>query len=343
MKQSGNNRQTAVTPGVASERAKIVRAAMQPLIGRLCEKLETVGVCILGSFALTGVRPCADIYSDFDIALFIEVLDLESFFSLEPIAFQRAIQSYLPNWLPNFKFVYPDSRSISDPEAPPLQINVHQLVISYEEQESRVWPADRREAFANTCDIVYDPQGRVAELIQSKGTPPPTEVNHRVTQALAVIPVTIEHSIEKCALRGALADSVLALSETIDSLLDLVYALNGKDLPHRKWRLQLVETLCQTPLNFRKRVEAILTESSAEKSAMLAKIKMLRELFQEVTQLCSARENVSDAYRRLVSEMRPGFQLRHHSLADEHVGKQREQYEKMKDELWNRANFNLHI
>jgi hypothetical protein len=326
-----------------SARAQAMRKALQPFLDRLAAKDETAGVCVLGSFALSGIRPAADIFSDFDVALFIDIPVPEQLIQLEALQFQRSIQDALPCWLPNFKFVHPEPDVEGNSEAPPLQINVHQLVLQYEEQCPHLWPPDRREAFASTCDIVYDPSGRIAKLLTAKAVPPAAEIRRRVDNNLALIPVTIEHSVEKAALRGMLGDAILSMSETIDYLLDLVYALNQRDIPHRKWRVKVLSTLKLLPPKFAEKLDQLLTGSCSTQEDMINKIKLLRQLFSQVQVLAlEFGYGSGDPYRELVSECRPGFQLRHRSFADETIPSATgEQYEKMKDENWNRCNFNL--
>lgn len=324
-----------------SARAVAMRAALDPYIARLAAKPETAGICVLGSFALSGMRPSADIFSDFDIALIIDIALDSHMLSLSPGMFRQAVQPLLPAWLPNFKFVHPDGDPLHEPGAPPLQINVHQLVLAYEEQPNLHWPADRREAFAHTCDIVHDPKGRIAALRAAKSKPPKAELARRLNDNIALIPVTVEHSVEKCIRRGLFADATLALCECIDYLLDLAYAVNDMDLPHRKWRIALLDCPGRLPHGFRSRVEELLASSDAGAGALSKKSEAFLQLFEELVAVArQEHELLHDPYRKLITETRPGFQLRDHTFADGCYS-EHEQYEKMKLQEWNLINFEV--
>lgn len=318
-----------------------MHVALLPLVKHLMAQSETAGLCVLGSFALSGIRPHADIYSDFDLALFISLQLPAELLELAPLTFQRAVQPYLPNWLPNFKFVYPGLDPLGEANAPALQINIHQLVLEYEEHPSRVWPADRREAFAHTCDVVYDPRGRIALLRASKAVPPPVELARRINDNIALIPVTIEHSVDKCALRGAAGDAVLAVAEVCDYLLDLVYALNGMDLPHRKWRVGMLVHLSKLPHRFETRLQGLLLAPAATEDQLLEKIDTLKNLFEDTLAMASKWHKLEDPYRKLITETRPGFQLKDYSFADAIAHQGEDQYAKMQNRKWNSINFGV--
>lgn len=329
---------TTATP---SARAVDMHVAMRPLVKHLIGMPQTAGLCVLGSYALTGFRPDADIYSDFDMALFIS-LDLPcEILALAPLPFQRAVQPYLPDWLPNFKFVYPDGDPLGHVDAPPLQINIHQLVLEYELQDHIVWPSDRREAFANTCDIVYDPHGKIAELRSRKAAPPADELERRINDLLAAIPVTIEHSLEKCIRRNAIADAILSLSEISDYLIDLIYAINSMDLPHRKWRVSMLSKLSLAPANVVQALPQMLSSPSNSIEALEDRMKTLMRLFDEVKEFAEQKYPCPDAYRKLITRTRPGFQLRDFSFADDVLSLREEQYSKMQNRRWNRVNYGL--
>jgi hypothetical protein len=326
--------------GQPTARAIALREVMAPLIERLADRPETAGVCVLGSFALSGIRPAADKFSDFDIALFLKLDVPADILSLPVIPFQRAVQPYLPQWLPNFKFLYPGADPLGESDALPLQINIHQLVYDYEVQDSIVWTADRREAFSRTCDVVYDLDRKIASLIEAKSPPPPAELERRLNDNVALIPVTIEHSVDKCIYRNLFSDALLAISETSDYLLDLVYALNGKDLPHRKWRISLLETLPLKPEQMGPRLGNILASPGLRREDVWMKRLALLELFEELRLLVVSNVVLGDdPYRKLITQTRPGFQLRDHSFADETLERFDDQYEKMLDKNWNNLNF----
>ncbi len=325
----------------ASERTVSIRRALDPLLVNLSKKSETAGVCVLGSYAFTGLRPSSDLYSDFDIGLFLDIPFPDDWLTLRQLEFQAKIQPLLPKWLPNFKFVFPGVDPDAELNPPPLQINVHQLVLRYEEHQ-QFWPPDRREAFANTCDVYFDPTGRVKKLIELKAPPPIEDLKARVGNNLALIPVTLEHSVEKSAIRGSLGDATLALAEVASLMLDLTYAINKRDVPHGKWRRKLLDTVAILPNNFTARIDHILLHPNSSKEEVLDKMNQMLQLLAELKELVPKDLTPSeDPYRVLVSQVRPGFQLRFITHADDSVQGELDQYEKMAMKKWNQINFDL--
>lgn len=335
------NRSTETKKIVPSQRTISIREALEPLLKNLSKKPETLGVCVLGSYAFSGLRPSSDLYSDFDVGLFLDVTFPDEWVKMTPQEFQLQIQPLLPDWLPNFKFVYPGIDPDAGQNPPPLQINVHQLVVQYEEQQE-FWPPDRREAFANTCDVYFDPTGRVQKLIDTKSAPPIADLKSRIRNNLALIPVTLEHSVEKSAIRGSLGDATLALAEVVSLMLDLAYAINRRDVPHGKWRHRLLDTLAQIPNEFAQQIDDILRLPNASESIVLEKLKLMLKLLEQLKQLVPPDLTpAEDPYRVLVSQVRPGFQLKHLTHADKSVNKELDQYAKMAMKRWNQINFDL--
>lgn len=332
---------TAIRQTGPSERTIAIRKTLEPLLLELSNKPEAVGVCVLGSYAFSGLRPSSDLYSDFDVALFIDLSFPDEWLGLSQLEFQREIQPLLPRWLPNFKFVYPGEDPDASKNPPPLQINVHQLVLPYEEAQQQ-WPPDRREAFANTCDIYFDPTGRIQKLVEAKSPPPISDLKRRVGNNLALIPVTLEHSVEKSAVRGSLGDATLALVEVVALMLDLAYAINGRDTPHGKWRHQLLYSVDSLPERFAERIDHILLHPNKSTEDVIEKMNQMLKLLNELKALVPANlAPTEDPYRVLVTEVRPGFQLAHMSCADRSVDKKLDQYEKMATKKWNQINFDL--
>lgn len=324
-----------------SERTVSIRHALEPLLINLSKKPETAGVCVLGSYAFSGMRPSSDLFSDFDVGLFLDISFPGEWLILRPLEFQAKVQPLLPKWLPNFKFVYPGVDPDAQLNPPPLQINVHQLIVSYEEHQT-LWPPDRREAFANTCDVFFDPTGRIQRLIEEKSAPPIEDLKARIGNNLALIPVTLEHSVEKSALRGSLGDATLALAEVVALMLDLTYAINRRDVPHGKWRRKLLETVSLLPNEFTTRIDRILLHPNSSKDDVLQKMNQMLQLLEELKELVPKDLSpISDPYRVLVSQVRPGFQLKYVTNADNAVDPKYDQYEKMAMQKWNQINFDL--
>ncbi|CCE98563.1 hypothetical protein SFHH103_04073 (plasmid) [Sinorhizobium fredii HH103] len=317
--------------------------AMAGFLTHLASMQETRGVCVLGSHARTGCRPNADEYSDFDVALFID-LEIDPFIlQYEPTSFQSAIQPLLPDWLPNFKFVAPFSEFEQRLHSyEPLQINVHQFVLSYEQQDHIVWSEDRREAFLNTCEILYDPTGAVAELISIKTRKHCRTHVQRLNRNMAIIPVLIEHCVIKCARRRAFVDAQLALSETVDHLIESAYDLNERPLPHRKWRFAQLVDLPLLPPGFSFNLEAALVNGPSSTEGFIERASTLQRLCSEILRISQERGIVScDVYSNFVTALNAGWQLKHRTAADLAIGSIKDQYEKMRDLQWNTRNFEL--
>lgn len=324
-----------------SKIAELNHAVMAPFLKRLISRRETQGVCILGSHARTGERPFADLQSDFDIALFIDLPILPAHLKMPPLEFQRAIQPLCPAWLPNFKFRLPPTADAVQ-RLFPLQINVHQLVLNYEESSDFTWPDDRREAFQTTCEIYYDPSGRVERLIEKKRRFAPEEYLQRLRLNLALIPVLLEHSAFKCAARDLLFDSLLSITEAVERIIQLLYDLNFQPLPHRKWRFSHLARLSKLPSGAIHLLQEVMLPSGLSSNELAEKAASLRSLCAGIANLAMIEGLlVDDPYQEFITARAPGWQLKYATFGDATFGHTLHQYEKMNLAEWNDANFNL--
>ncbi len=317
------------------------RELIKDFLQRLIAQSETIGVCVLGSSARSGLRPFVDKWSDLDIALFIDMRINLEYFKLKENSFFLNIQDSLPKWLPNFKFRIPKKLLKTDRQKV-LEINVHQFILSYEEQKNIVWPRDRREAFLYTCDIIYDPTGRVKELLKNKAIFCKKEWEERVIINLSRIPVIIEHAVDKCINRKLFLDAHLAINECIEKLVELIFDLNMREMTDLKWRMHTVSQFPKLPINFDQRIKKAILINDLTETDILRRKKILGSLFEDVKYMFKKDNLLSyNLYSKFVTQIKKGWQLARFTSADDFIGRNKNQYHKMNLESWNEFNYFL--
>jgi hypothetical protein len=316
------------------------RDILEPFARRLASKDETVGVVVLGGLADGGSRMFADEVSDLDLAVVV-TLDLPP--PLLDLPFERfgaAVQPYLPSWLPNFKFRVPGEATL---DGVPIDIDTHQLILEYESQPHVRWNPAKLEAYANTAEIVYDPAGRIRELIDRKVADGRRQLDASLIVLAARGPILGEVDVSRLTRRGLLLHAHHILGILLDDVVAAIYAANECFPPDRKWRIAGLEDLPWHPRGVATRVsEAMLVHAHSPSDVERRRDLVLR-LLMDVREHCERTFDwfPADAYTFAVTTLYSDRQLRRLTTADSVVAPLVEQYAKMGDHRWNRANWML--
>lgn len=314
------------------------RSLVRPLIEHAKMHTETQGICYLGGVAKGGKRTGVDEHSDIDLALFISTAELDEQCRTGSWAdIVQRVQPSLPRWLPNFKFVCPAHRA-------GIQVNVHQLLIGYEERDDVVWDSEKREAFSQTCETIYDPFGRVGTLIRRKSRIPDGYLTQRITHFVASFPVTMEHSILKAAYRGNYLDAQMVIYRLATELVETLYHLNHTDPPHWKRRFGTLATLSYLPPQALGTVKTCLSKPAKSLNIVRARVRALRKVYDTIIRdIPRLQLDIPpDPYSTCVTKYRPGWQLRLQTAADQRLPRKIvSQADKMKIAQWNSDNFRL--
>lgn len=193
-------------------------------ISNLKDKPEVEGVVILGGM---GKHAYFDIFSDVDIAVFIRSCKKK------------------PSWLPEFEFdVFT--------EGVELHFNVHQQDLSRE--WASVWDDAKRDAYQNGI-IVFDRNLKVAELINNKINISNNELRERIIRQYVKIPPMCLVNPRRQLRRGYVTLAHHTLNNGIDVLIDTLFVVNRKFIPHIKWKLERSINLGYVPKDYARKIE----------------------------------------------------------------------------------------
>lgn len=198
---------------------------LRPFIERLKQKTEVEGIVVLGGL---GQRSYVDLHSDIDVAIF---------FSTKTASLE---------WLPNFEF----SVHLSEPfnkNLAKLDFNVHQQELH--QQQSEQWNQIKKDAYSNGV-IAYDRSGKVTKLIKQKTKYNRASETEILLIAISKLPPYIRINPKKQAQRGLFLVAHQLLNEGIDIIVEALFVLNQRFLPHDKWKLREVLSLTWLPSNF---------------------------------------------------------------------------------------------
>ncbi len=183
-----------------------VEKEINPFLKKLKEQDYVVGIVLLGGL---GKRKFLDEFSDIDLTVFTFEKNISDF----PLPFEFHYQSNGRN----------------------LEFNIHQQVLEQEEEKDS-WDESKIEAYSRG-KIIYDPTGRIKRLIQNKTKFNEEKAFNRLVWIIQQYRWRGQiHSIMSYK-RGYPESSHNLLNQCSEILLEAVYLLNKRYLPHRKWSL----------------------------------------------------------------------------------------------------------
>jgi Domain of unknown function (DUF4037) len=257
---------------------------------------EIEGLVVLGGASSRSGHRGIDEYSDLDASIFISLPEAKEWVGRPNSvrAFLDESQHLLPDWLPPFESRV---RCESVP-AGEIGLDVHQLIVELEEDDTRSWDEPRRQAYSDTAEIIFDRSGRVSRIIERKTQWSDDEVWRTLARVIAQLSWSGRVNPSRQLARGFPDHAHDLLTEAIDGLVHVVYIANRRYRPHRKWRLRECFSLPFLPPEFEQRVLAALLVPDLEASHVEARIQLVSGLIADVTELASRHwELPADCYR----------------------------------------------
>ena len=290
------------------------RAPMLAFAERLASKAETAGIVAIGGIANSSGRRFVDSYSDVDLAVYLSIPAASG--SSSARAFAAAHPEFIPTWLPAFQFFFP----VADGR---VEVNCRQLILEVEEGDSP-WSIEKQEAYTTASEILYDPSGRVHNLIEGKCHPPSTAA---ITYLASQLPWYGWLNPERQLARGYPTAARMLLNEGLRILLSIHLVASSRHPSHLKWLAPISEDVPPLAGDLHARVDAILTCGPLE-TDLAAAIGASRELGNEVLATLRARNLVGrDPFEEISRFHDAERQLREWTAADEYmtrVGKRAE-------------------
>jgi hypothetical protein len=282
-------------------------AVFQPFLDALQAKPEVDGVVLL-SGAAGAARNGFDQHSDIDMTVFVDVPYEPDDWRPDAREVLDRLQDRLPVWLPNFCFYVPITGRL-------VEVNVQQLVTGYELDDRTEWVEGRREGFANTSKVVYDPRGKVAEVMARQLTK--DHHRSRLLFLLARLEWDAAYAPLTQAERGFVHAAHHLLNAALDQLVEVWFLGQGCYLPPRKWQLEELSRLGLVSPEERDlfgellRVSAITYDEAVRRSA--AAQRLLTLIRQRLP------EDPGSAYAVYSAEVSGERQLARRTLADDVV------------------------
>ncbi|MDO8508587.1 MAG: DUF4037 domain-containing protein [Nanoarchaeota archaeon] len=185
---------------------KEVEKEINPFLKKLKEQNYVIGIVLLGGL---GKRKFIDELSDIDLTIF---------------TFDKNVLDFsLP-----FEFHYKLNGRV-------LEFNVHQQVLEKEEQRDS-WNESKMEAYSRG-KIIYDPTGRIKKLIKNKTKFNKKNAFNRLVWIIQQYRWRAQIHSVRSFKRGYPESSHNLLNQCSEMLLEAIYLLNKRYLPHKKWIL----------------------------------------------------------------------------------------------------------
>jgi hypothetical protein len=136
-------------------------------------------------------------------------------------------------------------------------IEVQVWLSDYESEITAAWDMPRRWTYAHG-QIVYDPQGKIAALLEEKVPLRAEEKKWLMMSGLTLSEWYINRLTQLWVERGNLVSAQHMFSQGIQYFFDMLFGLNDELVPDMKWRYYCAEQLQRLPDNFQERIKEIM-------------------------------------------------------------------------------------
>lgn len=185
---------------------KEIEKDLSPFLKKLKKQDYVVGIVLLGGL---GKRKFLDEFSDIDLTVFTLDKDVLNF--PLPFEFHHKLNGRV------------------------LEFNIHQQILEEEEQKDS-WNESKIEAYSRG-KIIYDPTRRIKKLIKNKTKFNKKNAFNRLVWIIQQYRWRGQiHSIRSYK-RGYPESAHDLLNQCSEILLEAIYLLNKRYLPHKKWAL----------------------------------------------------------------------------------------------------------
>lgn len=225
---------------------------IEPFLKSLKKEKWVKGIVLLGGI---GKRKFIDRFSDIDLSVVISKKDKKQF----PLPFE---------------FHYFINNKI-------LEFNIHQLIL--EDEKKRKWDEGKKEAYSRAL-IYFDPDNEISDLINNKTKYEKEDHYNKLIWIIQQYKWRGQiHSVRACK-RGFPEVAHNLLNECIDFLVEAVYIINERYLPHKKWRMAYIKEMENIkPIHSLLKKAIIVKENSI--TDVNHRIRILNEVFKKIYSL----------------------------------------------------------
>jgi predicted nucleotidyltransferase len=273
---------------------KEYRQQAQELARRFAIMEGVVGVLLTGGLTFGG----ADRYADIDLIVYLRQQSLRTWYFGEAP-------------LPEGDSRYHD-----------LRLDVSYL--DYEREREREWSPSERWS-ASRAEVLYDPEGLLAELLESKRLNP-SELAEESLDLAAHVRFSVERLVPAWLYRGEAIAAHQILNQAVTDVVRLMHLLNQQPGPAAGWDIALLDSLSNLPEQWREhlteamRIEDLTADDATRRRYALLKILQScwaviapGESFEDRADIVRQRRMLRDLLEResiTVSDYREQYDLR---------------------------------
>ena len=270
---------------------QVLRPVLVANIASFCGYPDLVGVVILGGASLR--KQSLDQHSDLDASIFVSVPDAAG---ISPLALRSYIdhsQDRLPQWLPDF------SQIVQVPAHPlaQVEINIHQQIYEIEVRSDVQWDEAKKQSYAASGEIFYDPHGLVRRLIGEKIRWNDEDARRVLLRILGQAKWYGMINPRRQLDRGSVLSAMNLLADAADLLIHALFLVNREYRPHTKWRIDAAIHLPLLPPDFPARIST-LYHAIVEAESIIVRTEVFEALLEDVTEIARREYSFTgDPYR----------------------------------------------
>ncbi len=228
---------------------KEVEKDIKPFLIKLRKQSFVIGIVLLGG---VGERKFIDNFSDIDLAVF----------TLR----KNALKFPLP-----FEFYYKINRRL-------MEFNIHPQILEKEEKIDS-WDESKIEAYSRG-KIFYDPTGRIRKLIKKKTQFDSGRAFNRLVWIVQQYQWRAQIHSLRSYKRGYPESAHNLLNQCSEILLEAIYLLNKRYLPHKKWILVYLDEMGKPWNQLRKDFKKAMIIKNYKLSDIKRRLKILNKIYK---------------------------------------------------------------
>lgn len=160
-------------------------------------------------------------------------------------------------------------------------IEVQVWLSDYESEVTNPWDMPKRWTYSQG-QIHFDPQGKIAQLLQEKVPLRPDEKRWLVMSGFTLSEWYVNRLTQLWIERGNIISAHHMFDQGINYFFDMLFGLNNELVADMKWRYYCVEQLERLPHNFRERIQATMLLHSLTMDELERRKRAFMEMWEEM-------------------------------------------------------------
>lgn len=163
-------------------------------------------------------------------------------------------------------------------------IEVQVWLSDYESEITNSWDMAKRWTYAHG-QIYFDPQGKIAQLLQEKVPLLPEEKRWLVMSGFTLSEWYVNRLTDLWIERGNIISAHHMFDQGINYFFDMLFGLNNELVADMKWRYYCVEQLERLPHNFQEHIQDLMTLRSFTIDELERRKRVFMEMWKEMKPL----------------------------------------------------------